>query len=124
MWDENAAVAALDAAGGTLSQGLCAEYTRKAIEAGGVLLVRHTSAKDYGSSLIAVGFAALATDPGVYQAGDVGIVQPIAGHPDGHMAMYDGTIWVSDFKQQHGLYPGPGYRVAKPPFTIYRYPST
>ena len=53
--------------------------------------------------------------------GDVAIIQPIAGHPHGHMAMFNGTQWVSDFKQQHGLYPNTAYRSLKPPFTIYRY---
>jgi len=121
-WDKAAAVAALDANAQPLSQGLCAEYTRRAIEAGGVTLVRHPDAQDYGSSLTAVGFVVLMSPPPVYQAGDVGIVQSIRGHPFGHMAMYDGTFWVSDFKQLHGLYPGPAYRAAQPPFTIYRFP--
>ena len=122
MWDKVAAVAASDANAGLISLGRCAEFTRKAIEAGGVTLVRHIAAKDYGTSLTAVGFVALSAPPDVFRAGDVGIVQPIDGHPDGHMAMFDGSIWVSDFKQQHGLYPGAAYRVAQPPFTIYRFP--
>jgi len=58
----------------------------------------------------------------MHRAGDVGIVQPIKGHPHGHMAMFDGKHWISDFVQLHGLYPGPGYRTAKPPYAIYRHP--
>jgi len=50
-------------------------------------------------------------------------VSPIPGHPSGHMAMFDGDLWVSDFEQLHGLYPGPGYRKIKPHFKIYRYGS-
>jgi hypothetical protein len=122
MWDKAKAVAHLDDNAEDESTGHCAQYVREAIEAGGVQLVHHASAKDYGGSLTAVGFTVApptaATAP---EAGDVGIVQPIDGHPDGHMAMFDGTLWVSDFVQQHGLYPGPAYRDAKPPFTIYRY---
>jgi hypothetical protein len=71
-----------------------------------------------------VGFVALTPVPVVYLPGDVGIVQPIPSHPFGHMAMYDGTDWVSDFRQFHGLYPGAAYRAADPPFTIYRYPGS
>ncbi|MBP5132993.1 CHAP domain-containing protein, partial [Pseudomonas protegens] len=55
-------------------------------------------------------------------AGDVVIIQPIAGHPHGHMAMFNGTLWVSDFKQLHGFYPGHSYRVHKPAYKIYRHP--
>lgn len=59
----------------------------------------------------------------------------------GHIAIYNGTQWVSDFKQkiyvlkgthnphhyqesdtpiQNSLYPGPGYRTENPPYMIYR----
>lgn len=112
-------VAYLDAHAQKNSLGRCAEYVRKAVEAGGVHLVRHTSAKDYGSSLEAVGFEAV--DGTSYQAGDVAIIQPIPGHPHGHMTMYDGKLWISDFKQLHGLYPGASYRTQKPAFKVYRY---
>lgn len=48
------------------------------------------------------------------------IIQPIPGHPHGHMAMYDGAYWISDFVQYYGFYPGNAYRTAKPPYQIYR----
>jgi hypothetical protein len=112
-------VAYLDAHAQKHSLGRCAEFVRKAVEAGGVHLRRHTSAKDYGSSLEAVGFEAI--DGTSYLAGDVAIIQPIPGHPHGHMTMYDGKSWISDFKQLHGLYPGASYRTIKPPFKVYRY---
>jgi hypothetical protein len=123
MWDKATAVAYLDAHVAAHSLGRCAEYVREAIEAGGVVLIRHTSAKDYGGSLTHVGFLPVAIPGSPPQAGDIVVIQSIKGHPDGHMAMFDGHLWVSDFKQLHGLYPGPSYRVAKPPFTIYRYPG-
>jgi len=122
-WNKDKAVDYLNSHANNNSLGRCAEYTRRAIEAGGVKLTHHTSAKDYGSSLLAVGFESLGHKAGGYRKGDVGIVQPIKGHPHGHMAMYNGVIWISDFRQFHGLYPGPGYRAAKPMFTIYRYPD-
>ena len=124
MWDKAKAVEHLDKHALAQSAGRCAQFVRQAIEAGGVVLVRHLSAKDYGPSLTMVGFVAM--PPSVVltpAAGDVGVVQPIPGHPDGHMAMFDGTLWVSDFKQMHGLYPGPKYRELKPPFTVYRSPG-
>jgi hypothetical protein len=43
-------------------------------------------------------------------------------HLDGHMAMYDGTDWISDFKQPgKTAYPGSDYERAKPKIVIYRY---
>lgn len=119
MWDKNSSIAHLNARANTHSLGRCAEYVRKAVEAGGVTLSRRLSAKDYGESLRQVGFV-VATSAAV-RAGDIAVIQPISGHPHGHIAMYNGSIWVSDFKQQHGYYPGPSYRKLKPSFTLYRY---
>ena len=54
-----------------------------------------------------------------YKKGDVAVIQPIPGHPHGHMCMYDGDHWVSDFKQRT-LYPGESYRAQKPRYVVYR----
>ena len=120
MWDNEVAVTYLDRHARSASHGKCAEYVRKAIEAGGVRLQRHASAKDYGDSLVAAGF--IIQDPPILNAGDVVVIEPITGHSHGHMAMYDGKKWVSDFKQRNGLYPSASYRKLKPAFTIYRHP--
>lgn len=122
MWDKQKSVEHLNRSARGHSIGQCAKYVRGAVEAGGVILQRHTSAKDYGSSLRKVGFGAFSVAPSIYIAGDVAIIQPIPGHPHGHMTMYNGSVWISDFKQYNGLYPGPSYRKHKPAFTIYRYP--
>ena len=123
MWDKEKAISFLraNAPANQPSLGLCAHYTRVAIEAGGVKLQRHISAKDYGSSLLAVGFVKVPNSHYMHQAGDVGIVHPIPNHPHGHMALFDGTIWISDFRQHHGLYPGRTYRKLKHGYDIYRY---
>jgi peptidoglycan hydrolase-like protein with peptidoglycan-binding domain len=119
-WDKTRAVNALNTNAQSNSLGRCAYYVRIAVEAGGVTLVRHVSAKDYGSSLVAVGFSAVNTSE--YQAGDVAIIQPIPGHPHGHATMYNGSQWISDFRQNNGLYPGSSYRKIKPSYAIYRHP--
>jgi hypothetical protein len=103
------------------SRNDCAKYTRRAIEAGGVILARHNSAQDYGPSLQAAGFSPLVSDNGVYLLGDVVVINAFAGKPHGHMAMFNGTNWVSDFVQRD-LYPGPDYRTHRPIYTIYRRP--
>jgi len=128
MWNKYKAVEYLNQNAEPLSLGQCARYVREAIEAGGIKLVHHVSAKDYGSSLVHHGFQKIvqthATTNYHHKLGDVAIVQPIAGHPHGHMAMYNGSWWVSDFVQYHGVYPGHSYRQSKPPYAIYRYPHT
>ena len=121
MWDAGKAATFINAHASRISLGQCARHVREAVEAGGVMLMHHTSAKDYGPSLIRGGFTALPGTPVQgFKVGDVAVIQAIPGHPHGHMAMFDGTRWVSDFVQEHGLYPGPGYRVQKPPYTVYR----
>ncbi|MFZ4833744.1 N-acetylglucosaminidase [Rouxiella sp. Mn2063] len=109
-----------------------------ALEAGGIKIpvprIRTlASACDYGPSLQEKGFDPIFTHSGAgkaeftslvipgQQAGDVVVIQPIAGHPDGHIAMFNGLHWVSDFVQYKGFYPGPSYRNIKPAFILYRY---
>ena len=121
-WNVDAAVLYLDTHASSHSLGRCAEYTRTAIEHGGLLVQRHTSAKDYGNSLELDGFVEVGThNDHDYKKGDVAIIQPIPGHPHGHMAMFDGHQWVSDFKQRT-LYPGPSYRAYAPSYKVYRHP--
>jgi hypothetical protein len=119
-WNKEKAIEHLDQFASTKSQGHCAAYTREAIEAGGIVLTRHVKAKDYGTSLTGAGFTPLKLDSGKYQSGDVVIIEGFEGNSNGHMAMYDGKKWVSDFVQS-GLYPGPTYRKKQPKYTIYRY---
>lgn len=97
----------------------CAKYVRRAIEAGGVTLIRHNSAKDYGSSLIKVGFKKVTVPPPQRgQKGDVVVMQAIGTHIHGHMQMYSGSKWISDYNQS-GFYP---YRVSRPEYQFYRFP--
>jgi NlpC/P60 family len=118
-WDKVGAVNYLRWHANTGSHGDCARYVREAIERGGIKLDRTASAKDYGSSLLHAGFREVSgTFP---QRGDVVVIEAIPRHPHGHMAMFDGDIWISDFKQQHGFYPGPDYRAAAPRYKMYRH---
>ncbi|WNN50290.1 hypothetical protein RIN58_09445 [Siccibacter colletis] len=119
QWNKAAAISHLNAHAGTMSRHQCARYTREAIEAGGLYIGRTRHAKDYGPLLERAGFRKVFTGEGVV-AGDVIVIQAFAGNADGHMAMFNGSIWVSDFYQRNGLYPGPGYRAAKPRYQIYR----
>lgn len=118
-WDKSAAVDYLVKHAHAKSRSECAKYTRKAIAAGGINLEQTRYAKDYGDSLLKAGFVAL-PQSSTPQKGDVAIIQPYAGgNGIGHMTMFDGTTWYSDFKQRD-MYPGPGYRRLHPPYVIYR----
>jgi hypothetical protein len=115
-WDLQKAVQHLTANAESSPVGLCAQYTREAIEAGGVTLKRTNYAKDYGPSLLEVGFQTVKT--AAYQAGDVVIMQNCPGHDYGHMQMYSGSQWISDYKQRD-FWP---YTSSRPAFAVYRFP--
>ncbi|EPT3117053.1 hypothetical protein [Klebsiella michiganensis] len=138
MWNNSASVSYINSHVEPRSIGKCAAYVRRAVEAGGVKIKippprigNSASACDYGSSFEAVGFKPVyfytgsgPTDTAVIpgqQAGDVVVIQPIDGHPHGHIALFNGTNWVSDFIQLRGFYPGQQYRNVKPAYILYRY---
>jgi hypothetical protein len=130
-WDVKKAVTHLRKHARPSSGGQCAKFTREAIEAGleGGKVPRPSSrsAKDFGLGLQMAGFSELPGMCGGFQAGDVAVIDGINGHPDGHMAMYDGQQWISDFPQndyvgrEGGLYPGNAYAKAAPNYRLYRW---
>lgn len=104
----------------------CARYVRWGIDAGGLDTsgTRPTSAKDYGPYLLSLGFTAVATAQ--YLAGDIVVFDAIMGfkgvkdHPDGHIQMFNGSQWVSDYRQSD-FWPGTDYSTAKPGYQVYRW---
>jgi hypothetical protein len=134
-WDVGKAVQHLQVrAGPPYGVGKCATFVREAIEAGGLAISRvgSGSAKDYGPRLVLAGFVAQVGGGTPYQKGDIAVIDGFtksanAGikndHMDGHLAMYDGIQWISDFKQA-GVkpYPGSDYEKANPKWVIYRHP--
>src|SRR4051812_1054787 len=102
-WNKEKALAHLRDHAHTASLGLCARYTREAIEAGGLTLVpRQESAKNYGTTLLLAGFRWPRNS--FIQSGDVVVISGFKGQSHGHMAMFDGKKWISDFAQR-SLYP-------------------
>lgn len=121
-WDINKAVQYLENHARPRSTGFCAKYVREAIEAGGLInLIRQNSAKNYGPSLRIAGFTEYSSmPPGGYKAGDIAVIQsPNSNHPHGHIQMYSGNRWISDFVQKN-FWPGSIYQTQKPSFKIYR----
>lgn len=119
----NKAIAALDNNAGAASQGQCAKYVRLAIEAGGwkIPSPRPLYAKDYGPKLLEIGFKEIPADGYKPKKGDVVVLQPPKGEKAGHMQMWNGSRWVSDFRQKtNDIYPGPAFRKEKVAYAIYR----
>ncbi|MFI1772529.1 hypothetical protein [Thalassobellus citreus] len=56
----------------------------------------------------------------VPMAGDIVVIQSYAGGSvHGHIQIYNGTQWVSDFKQSD-FWPGSGYSKNEPSYNIFR----
>ena len=113
------------------STSKCARYTVNAINKGGGGNVRMADAHLMGPNLERGGFSKVNIDYSEAQKGDVAVFQPFyksqypglklnKDHPYGHMQMFDGEKWISDFKQSD-FWPGSDYRKAKPKYRIYRY---
>lgn len=118
-WNKTAAVAHVRWHAGSSSTGNCATFTRQAIEAGGVKMGHTRDARNYGPLLESGGFRPVGAGE-TPREGDVVVIQPYAGgRPEGHMAIFDGQTWFSDFRQRD-MWGGPGYRHARPQYVIYR----
>ncbi|HHA1768006.1 TPA: hypothetical protein ACOEDU_001486 [Enterobacter ludwigii] len=114
----------------------CARYVKKALIAGGASVKNSAieSAKKYGPWLIENNFKVVdntttVSSGGVFtisgqQTGDVVVIQAAPHHVHGHMAMFNGKHWVSDFVQEKGFYPAQIYRDNKIAYTLYRYASS
>ncbi|MDE1148051.1 MAG: hypothetical protein PW843_15730 [Azospirillaceae bacterium] len=107
---------------GLYGEGKCATHVRKAIEAAGLNPVGHPiDAKDWGPTLIRLGFTIISNDNYTPMLGDIAVIQQTSTSKPGHIEGYDGTHWVSDFVQPQGFWPGPIYRLEKPSYAIYRW---
>ena len=100
-------------------QGQCARAVREALEAGGLSTDgRPGSAKDYDSFLPTIGFYEVDKNNYTPQVGDIVVHEAKEGHEHGHIAMYDGSNWISDFIQRD-MFGGSAYR-NDPDYSIWR----
>jgi hypothetical protein len=99
----------------------CAKYVRLAIEAGGIDTSNHPlDAKDYGSYLVKWGYKEISRNGYVPQSGDIRVWQPYSGgNQSGHIHMFNGNSWVSDFVEPNPNGPNSSYRKENN-FKIYR----
>ena len=109
----------MDANANASSQHQCARYLRLGLEAGGLDTTgRPNLAGNYGPFLQGLGFQSVPGADGTNaQVGDITVFDINASHPAGHIQMFDGNQWVSDFFQNNFL----PYRTNVPNYTVYRY---
>jgi len=99
----------------------CAASVRQAMEAAGIQTQDRPpsgDAGDYGPFLLRHGAQVIASDSYEPKAGDIAVFDRSEDHPAGHIQVFDGQHWVSDFVQ-HTFSP---YRdqESTPPVTVYR----
>ena len=82
------------------SVGMCALYVRKAIIAGGIPLYVGGDAWSYKYTLPILNFHQVGK-MSEQEVGDIVVFQPIGGRKYGHIAIWNGKQWVSDFKQRN-----------------------
>lgn len=111
----DAAVEYLNKHAKNISGGMCARAVRQALEQGGLDTTgRPSSAYLYNNFLPKLGFKPILESgytgnslPKDYtpQKGDIVVIGANSKHKHGHIAMYNGSQWISDFKQKtfHGL---------------------
>ncbi|WP_245639998.1 CHAP domain-containing protein [Moraxella oblonga] len=82
------------------SIGRCALYVRKALQSAGYNFTPKPSAYQYAHGTLAgAGFTKISNQNYVPQVGDVVVFNRTAKNPHGHIQIYDGRGWVSDFRQ-------------------------
>lgn len=105
------------------TQGICATRIREAIEAGGGNTKGHpVYAKDYGPLLTSLGFEEISDTGYAPVYGDIAVFLPptTSKKQAGHIQIFNGSKWVSDFVQGKDFWPGAGYRTEKVKHWIYR----
>lgn len=95
---DNAADVLTKKVGTRKASGDCAMYVQRALTEAGVKIGRG-NAEAWGGENGLLHQAGFREITGSYRKGDVVVVDPIPGHPHGHVAIYNGTRWVSDFAQ-------------------------
>lgn len=83
------------------SIGRCANYVATALLSGGYSFTRQPSAYMYhtNNTLTNAGFTQIVPNA-QWIPGDVIVINRFSGHPHGHICIWDGRNWVSDFIQR------------------------
>ena len=82
------------------SSGRCARYVRQALQSAGYEFTPNPSAYQYETrgTLANAGFTKISNNLAP-QVGDVVVYNRSSKHPHGHIQIFDGRDWISDFRQ-------------------------
>jgi hypothetical protein len=114
-------IAWLDAHAHLHSAHRCAASVRQAMEAAGISTADRPpsgDAGDYGPFLLRHGAQVISPESYAPEAGDIAVFDRTEAHPAGHIQIFDGQHWVSDFVQ-HAFSPY-SHQESTPPATVYR----
>ena len=100
------------------SRCMCAWYSMRAIQKGGCFPCGIYPAYAYNKILPQLGFKEIPQQGYTPQKGDISVLPRNSRSAFGHIAIYNGQQWVSDFKQ-NDIYPGRYYR-EKGEYQIFR----
>ena len=102
------------------SSNWCAKYVANALEAGGFKFTRQSSAYLYRTNgvLTNIGYREI-PKPSSFVKGDITVTDKNRYHVDGHIAMWSGSQWISDYFQKSEYV----YANNQPPIYYYRYGS-
>ena len=119
QYDVNKATTFITKNANARSKSLCARYVRLALEAGGCKTWGYPlTAKGYSDFLLDLDFSVVEKKGYQKRKGDIVVFNAVKGHPFGHIAMWNGKQWVSDFRQR-SFYVAKGYIDSKD-FQYYR----
>ena len=98
--------------------GWCAQYVHRALEAGGFILPEQPLAYQYRANgiLTNIGYKEISR-PSSFKKGDITVTERNSYHTAGHMAMWSGSSWISDFVQLSEFV----YYENQPPVYYFRY---
>lgn len=99
----------------------CAASVRQAMEAAGMQTADRPvsgDAGDYGPFLLRHGAEVVSSDSYQPKAGDIAVFDRTQDHPAGHIQVFDGQHWVSDFMQN--TFSPYKDQSSTPPVTVYR----
>ena len=105
FFNKNATIAHLNANALSASIGRCGVWVREALEAGDFWRTNHNlgSAHMWAGYLESRGVPTVPFDYNFQpRVGDIAVFGAVVGHPHGHIQMWNGQQWVSDFKQCNG----------------------
>ncbi|NNH00611.1 CHAP domain-containing protein [Acinetobacter sp. ANC 5414] len=98
----------------------CAKSIRLALESAGARFQSHPiAAADWGNTLMKIGYRQINPKFDAPKEGDIYIIDRTGKHVYGHIAGFNGTQWVSDFKQKsYDVYNEKGltYKYYRPSF--------